>query len=407
MNHHHWIRGAVCAIALTLSAGCQPPGEAPADGKAVEKGAPGKAAAPGKAGKAGGAAAKPAERVARRVEVVEVQPRDFDEKIEATAAIAAIDDVTLAARAAGTVREAVERGERVEKGDVVATLDQTLTRAAVAQAAASVSAAETAVRLAQATYERQRPLFEQKIVSPIEFDGIKAQLDQARAQLKQAKAARSQAWAQFEYTKVIAPFAGRVEQRFVEPGGQANPGSPVIRIVDTARVKAVAGIPERYATDIELGAPVDVQFSAYGVPARTAEVSFVASAIDSKSRTFEVEAVLDNTDGTLKPQMVARLQVVRARHPDAIVVPLAAVVRDENGDGVFVVIDGETGPIAHRRKVTLGARSGNRIEIAEGLKAGDRVVVVGQSALTDDDPVSIVGGPVEGVGGPVEGDAVR
>lgn len=412
MNTPRCFEHAVCAaavLALALALGCQPPAEGGAEGEAGQTG--GAKAAPAKAGKAGkpGAPgpARPAERVARRVEVIEVQPRDFDEKIEATAAIAAIDDVTLAARAAGTVKVIAERGDVVEKGQVVATLDQTLTRAAVAQANASVAAAETSVRLAQATYERQRPLFEQKIVSPVEWDNIQAQLAQARAQLKQAKAGRNQAWAQFEYTKVIAPFAGRVEQRFVEPGGQANPGSPVVRIVDTARVKVVAGIPERYATDIRVGAAVDVQFSAYGVPPRTAEVNFVASAIDSSSRTFEVEAVLENTDGSLKPQMVARLRVVRARHPDALVVPLGAVVRDENGDGVFVVTDGEKGPVAARRGVKLGARSGDRVEVAEGLKPGERVVVVGQSNLTDDDPVSIVGGPVKGVGGPVEGDAVR
>jgi len=401
MSGHRWVSGMICAAALALAAGCQPPGEGEAGG---DEQPAGKAGAKASSKSTQGAAP---ERVARRVEVVRVQPKDFDEMIEATAAIGAIDDVTLAARAAGTVDEILERGATVSKGQVVATLDQTLAKAGVAQANASIAAARTGVKLAQATYERQRPLFEQKIVSPVEWDNLEAQFAQARAQLAQAKAARQQAWAQLQNTKVIAPFDGRVEQRFIEPGGQANPGQAVLRVIDVGRVKAVAGIPERYATDIEVGAAVDVQFSAYGVPPRTAEVGFVASAIDAKSRTFEVEAVLDNADGKLKPQMIARLRVVRARHPDALVVPLGAVVRDETGDGLFVVSDGEKGPVAKRRKVRLGARSGERIEVAEGLEPGERVVVVGQSNLTDDDPVSIVGGPVDGVGGPVEGDAVR
>lgn len=409
MNRHHLLIAAVCASALAF--GCAPPGEgAAADGKTPPAAAGGEVA--GKDGKTGQQGpAKAPERVARRVEVIAVQPRDFDEKIEATAAIAAIEDVTLSARAAGTIHTIVERGADVAKGDVVATVDQTLVRAAVAQASAGVQVAQTAYELAQANYERQRPLFEQKIVSPIEFDGVKAQLAQARAQLAQAKAARSQAWAQFEYTKVVAPFDGRVEQRFVEPGGQINPGQPALRVVDVARVKLIAGIPERYATDIRVGAAVDVQFSAYGVAPRSAEVTFVGSAIDAGSRTFEVEAVLDNTDLMLKPQMVARLRVVRARHPDALVVPLGAVVRDETGDGVFVVTDGEKGPTARRRKVELGARSGDRVEVADGLEPGERVVVAGQSDLTDDDPVDIVGGDVAGAraraDGGSNGDAVQ
>lgn len=390
MKRDRFLLGAAGALAMALAFGCTPPGEGEAPAAKAEK----------KAAQGGAAAAQPAAaksaRIARRVEVVEIRPRDFDEQIESTASIAAIEDVTLAARAAGTVREIAERGDRVKKGDVVATLDQTLTRAAVAQANAGIAAAETAYKLASDTLERQRPLFEKKIVSPIEFENIKAQVAQARAQLQQARAARTQAWAQFEYTRVIAPFDGRVEQRFVEPGGQINPGQPALRVVDVTRVKAVAGIPERYATDIEVGAAVDVQFSAYGVAPRSTEVSFVGSAIDPKSRTFEIEAVLDNIERKLKPEMVARLKVVRARHPDALVVPLGAVVRDETGDGVFVVAEGDGGLVAKRRNVKLGARSGDRVEVAEGLEAGERVVTVGQSNLTDGDLVEVVGGPVKG-----------
>lgn len=395
MNGDRFLLGAA-GFALALALGCTPPGEKGETPPATEGSTAAKPADGQQAPGQKGAAPAKAERIARRVEVVEVRPRDFDEQIESTAAIAAIEDVTLAARAAGTVHSIAERGDRVEKGQIVATLDQTLTRAAVAQANAGVAAAETTYKLARDTLERQRPLFEKQIVSPIEYENLQAQVAQARAQLQQAKAARTQAWAQFEYTRVVAPFDGRVEQRFVEPGGQANPGSPMLRVVDVARVKAVAGIPERYATDIEPGAPVDVQFSAYGVAPRATEVSFVGSAIDPQSRTFEIEAVLDNAERTLKPQMVARLKVVRARHPDALVVPLGAVVRDETGDGVFVVVEGEAGPMAQRRTVKLGARSGERVEVAEGLEPGDRVVTVGQSNLTQGDLVEVVGGPVEG-----------
>lgn len=366
-------------LALVGLMGCQPPG---AGGD--EKGPPGKAA--------GEAAEKPAEapRPARRVEVRAIQPRDFDEMVEVTAAIEAIEDVTLTARASGTVVELLDRGDPVEKGQVVARLDPTLVKAAVAQADAAVAAARATLRLAEDALRRQKPLFEQDIISALEFENLQAQVAQAKAQVRQAEAGRAQAKAQLELTRVVAPFAGRVEDRFVEPGGQSNPGQPVLRVVDVARVKAVAGVPERYATDIRAGAAVEIAFNAYGVEPREAEVTFVGTAINASNRTFTIEAVLDNPDRLLKPQMVARLRVVRAKHPGALVVPLASIARDETGAGVFVVVDGEAGPIAQRRSVRLGARSGDQVEVEEGLAPGDRVVVAGQNALTNDDLVEMV-----------------
>lgn len=371
-------RTLLTALLALGVAGCQPPGdaEAPADGAAK---APAAQKAPG----------GPSARAARRVEVVTVEPTTFEERVEVTADIEAIEDASLSARAAGTVETIAERGDQVRKGQVVARLDQALPRAAVAQARAQVAAAQSGVDLSRETLERQQPLVEQNIISPLEFDNIRAQSRQAEAQLAQARAALAQAQAQLGNSNVVAPFDGRVESRSVEPGEQISPGQPVLRLVDVGRVKVVAGVPERYATDVRQGAAVDVAFNAYGVAPRKAEVTFVGSAIDAQTRTFPVEAVMDNPDGVLKPQMVARVRVVRARHPDALVVPIAAVVRDERGEGLFVIEDGPEGPVARRRQVEIGARSGERIEIKKGLSAGERVVVVGQSTLTADEPVEI------------------
>lgn len=371
----------IALLALGMTA-CQPPGDdkPPAEGEGAAK-APAAQKAPG----APGATA----RAARRVEVVTVEPTTFEERVEVTADIEAIEDATLSARASGTVETVAERGDRVRKGQVVARLDQALPRAAVAQARAQVAAAQSGVDLSRETLKRQEPLVEQNIISALEFDNIRAQSRQAEAQLAQARAALAQAQAQLGNSNVVAPFDGRVESRSVEPGEQISPGQPVLRLVDVGRVKVVAGVPERYATDVRQGAAIDVAFNAYGVAPRKAEVTFVGSAIDAQTRTFPVEAVMDNPDGTLKPQMVARVKVVRARHPDALVVPIAAVVRDERGEGLFVIEEGDAGPVARRRQVEIGARSGERIEIKKGLSAGERVVVVGQSTLTADEPVEI------------------
>jgi membrane fusion protein (multidrug efflux system) len=372
-------------LILALAAlGCQPP----ADGAPGQPGAPTAAGQPG--APADPAAPKKPPRAERRVEVVEVRPINFDERVEVTAAVEAIEDATLSARAAGTVESIANRGDVVKKGQIVARLDPSLARAGVAQARAQVSAAQSGVALTRGTLDRQQPLLDQNIISALEFENIRGQSQQATAQLAQARAALAQAQAQVDNTVVVAPFDGRIESRQVEPGEQISPGQPMLRLVDIGKVKVVAGVPERYATDVREGAAIDVAFSAYGLQPRQAQVTFVGSAIDPKNRTFPVEAVVDNPEGQLKPQMIARVQIVRSRHPNALVVPIGAVVRDETGSGLFVVEDTPRGPVARRRQVEIGPRSGEQVQITSGIQPGDRVVTLGQATLTADEPIAIV-----------------
>lgn len=387
-------------VAALAATGCTPPG----DGKGKEspstagQAQAAEAAATGASGAGAGATATkddtraPPIRVARRVEVETLTPVDFDEMIDATAAVEALDDVTLSAQASGTIKMVLDKGEMVEEGQIVARLDDGLARAAMAQANAATSVARAALQLATDTRDRQKPLFEQKVISPLEYQNIEASVVQTRAQVEQARAGQAQALVQLGFTKVKSPIAGRVEQRFSDPGEQINPGQPVLRIVDNRRVKVVAGVPERYAPDMKVGAAVDITFNAYGVSPRRGEVSFVGSAIDPQNRTFDVEVILDNKEGLLKPQMIGELRVVRARHPQALVVPLSSVVRDERGNALFIAEERDGGLIARRQQVKLGARSGNRVEVVDGLEAGQRVVVVGQAALAADDPIEIVTG---------------
>ncbi len=178
-----------------------------------------------------------------------------------------------------------------------------------------------------------------------------------------------------------------MEERLIEPGEQAAPGTPVARLVNTRRVKVVAGVPERYAADIAPGTSVRLSLRAYGGGELVAPVTFVGAAIDPDTRTFPIEVELGNPDRTLKPEMVARLFVTRERLDDALVVPRAALVRDEMGTHAFVAAETEGGSTlrAEKRTLTLGPVYGARAVVREGLAAGERVVVAGQNQLAPDD----------------------
>ena len=325
-----------------------------------------------------------------RVETIVVEPTEFVDVVEITGAVETPEDATLSAQTAGTVRALAPLGESVVKGQTVARLDASLARAAVEQARALVEMAEAQYAFAEDTYRRQEPLYRDSIISALEFENIRTQKNQALAQLNQARAALAQAEEQLGYTRITAPFSGTVEAHLVEVGEQVMPGTPVARVVDARTVKVAAGVPERYALDIRKGAPVEVGFNAYGIPRRQAAVTFVGNVINPSNRTFPIEIVLDNGEEVLKPEMIAKVFVTRARLEDQLVVPQTAVLLDENGTTLFVVERTPEGPIARRRTVELGPSYGKRTVITEGLNPGDEVIVVGQSKVTDGDIVEIV-----------------
>ena len=313
-------------------------------------------------------------------------------------------------------------------------------QAGIAQAQASVAGAQAGVRaaraqreaaqaqldLAQDQYRRQYPLYRDSILSALEFRQVETQLAQARAQVAQADAGIAQAQGQLRAsregvnaaqaqrsaavaqqdaaqagvssaqtqlsnTRVVAPFSGVVEQRLQEAGELASPGQPVVRLVGAGSVKVTAGVPERYAGEIEQGTQVQVTPNAYTVEPRGGRVSFVGAAIDQASRTFPIEVAVENADRTLKPSMVVRLNVTRDVLQNVIVVPTEAIVRDERGTSVFVAANDTSGTVASRREVELGPDAGDTVVLRSGVEPGDRIIVSGAADLTEGERVTITG----------------
>lgn len=329
------------------------------------------------------------QRRALPVEAMILQPTTFRERVEVTGVVRALEDAVLSAQAGGTVLELAARGARVRRGQVLVRIDPNLPEAAVQQAQADLAAARAGVALARDRYGRLEPLAQEGVISPLELEGVRAELHQAEAQLARARAALEQATEQLVRATVRAPFAGVVEDRFVERGEQVAAGAQLVRLVEPRRVRVEAGVPERYAGDVTVGDRVAVILASQGEEPRTGTVAFAGVAVDPASRTFTVEVEVSNPEGRLKPQMTARLDLTRRVVEDALVVPEPAVVRDEEGPGVFVVVPGEDGPTARRRAVQLGPRGRDGVVLLEGVRSGDEVVVTGQQTLADGTPVTV------------------
>ena len=311
------------------------------------------------------------------VEVVEVQPMDFTHFVSVVGTVEAERDVTVAAEEGGVVESLLAaKGERVEAGEALVEINDDVLRAQLAQAEAQAA-------LAEETWQRQKRLWEQDSVGT-EIQYLQAKYN-ARTAAAQARALRERV----ARTSVRAPVAGVLDSRRVEVGSMVSPGAPIGRILDVDTVKIVAGVPERYAPDIEGGAAVRVSVSALEGREYTGRVDFVGAAVDPGSRTFEVEVMVPNPGLGIKPGMVANVQIARRTLRNALAVPRHAVLRRESGYVVYVARGSGDGPTAVAQPVTLSVTRGNYVVVADGLEAGDRVVTVGQQQIAEGDRLRI------------------
>lgn len=325
----------------------------------------------------------------RTVETLILAPELFRETIRITGEVEARFDATLSAEVGGTVVQLTPEGARVSAGSVIAQLDIGMTEAAVRQAAAAEIEAEAAVSQLREAVRRQAPLAADTIVSPLEFSELQAQLEQAEAQLLRAQASRQEAEAALEQSRLRAPFEGEVEAHFVEQGEQVSPGEAVVRVVNSGPVEITAGIPERFAGEIQAGALAWIDLNAYGMTTLEAPVSRVGSTIDPQSRTFEIRIDLDQ-GGNLKSGMIARLDVTRRTLEGALIVPDEAVIRDNGEEAAYVAAGDGALRVIQRRALRLGPRGAGGVVVEGGLAAGDEVVVLGHDAVSQGDSVQVV-----------------
>lgn len=319
-----------------------------------------------------------------KVGVHVVEPGAFVDYIRATGEVEAMNDVTLSAEEGGVIREFyVAKGAAVQAGQPVAKIDDAVLAAQVAEARA-------AAQLAREQYERQRQVWEEeKIGSEIGYL-------QAKAQAEAAAARTAALEARLARTVIRAPVAGMFDEKLMEAGEMAMPGSRIGRVVSARRVKVTAGIPERFAADVATGTPARLTFDIFPGEEFAGRVGFVGSTIDPANRTFPIEIVIENPRRLIKPRMVANVQVVRERLSGVVVLPQDLVMRTEQGYQVFVVTERDGVSFAEARPVTLGPSYENRVVISEGLAAADRVISAGARLVDHGSRVQVVESGGEG-----------
>jgi len=312
------------------------------------------------------------------VEVETVQAGPFKETIELTGTVVANQDVVISAEESGVIRAIVrEKGTRVRPGEWLLKIDDELLETQVAEARARAE-------IARQTWERRRRLYEE------DRAGSEMAYLEARYAAEEARARLATLEERLQRTVIRAPIEGVFDERYVEVGTMVSPGTEVGRVVELNPIKVVAGVPERYAPDVEVGSAVTVSVPIFE-ESFEGRVDFVGATVNPRNRTFTIEVLMENPGGLIKPEMVANLELVRQTLDEAIVVPQEALVRTEDGFRVFVVEDG----YVFEQTVELGPSQNNRIVIESGLEVGDQLVVVGQKQVASGDRVNVVGSGAE------------
>ncbi|MEM9082359.1 MAG: efflux RND transporter periplasmic adaptor subunit [Planctomycetota bacterium] len=358
----------------------------------------------------------PARRVAVPVEVAPVELGPIERRRVFNGTLEASHRMTIAPKIAGRVRDlAADLADTVEHGQVVVELDSEEYAQALAEAEAELAVAEASLaeskaqrEIAKLEYERILELIDRGVATDFELETARVELSVrqaieqgADAGVKRAEAAVEGARIRLGYTVIRATWEDSdgtrvVSRRLVSDGVSVSAISGLLELIELDPIEAVITVSEQDYAQLEEGQLVRLRTDAFGKRVWEGQVSRVSPVFRVGSRQADVEVLVDNAEGLLKPGMFARIEAVLDRRESALVVPAAAVVRRNGLDVVFVLSD-DTNTV-RMVEVEIGIESDERVEIISD-ELGERVVTLGQQLLDDGVEVSVTSGAEDADGG--------
>lgn len=364
------------------------------------------------------------------VTVVPVRTQEVQRTIDFVGTLHANEEVSIASEVEGRIASVeVDLGDRVTQGQVLAKVDDTAFRLAVAQAEGSLR--ETLAKLgleqvpppafdvtktslvvkakaelddARVNLKRLQELYDQKIISAQERDAAATRYATSQATYKnaieEAKALVASAYGKeaqlgeakkhLRDTGIVAPLAGSISERVVSPGEYVKTGDKLFTLVQDDPLKLRGMIPERFAPDVQTGQRVELRVDAFPGRVFQGALARISPSAEVTSRSFLIEGLIDNPERLLKPNFFANAAIFTRVDPNAVTIPQQALVTFAGVTKVFVIDNG----VARERVVQPGVRVGtNEVEIVQGVKPGELVAVSGLTRLNDGTAVAVNSAP--------------
>ena len=305
----------------------------------------------------------------------------FVHKIEVQGSVESDLDALINAEASGVITKIyVKEGDKISKGQLIATIDAEILGKNIEEVKASLE-------LANFVYEKQKKLYEEGVSSQLEFEQAKNNKVSLEQRLETLQTQKGK-------TNVTAPFSGYVDQVFAKQGGMASPQSPLLRLVNNETVKVSGGISERHLKNIDEGTPVELAFPALDTTIHHV-ITNRGKYIDPTNRTFRIQSLIKNNDFLL-PNLAAVIRVTDVKKENVLLIDESAILLDNNNNSyVFVLSKGEiingvqSYSVEKLPVVKKNAYKGVAWIETQGVDEGVLIVTQGAKGITAEDSVRL------------------
>lgn len=279
----------------------------------------------------------------------------------------------------------VHEGDRVEKGQVLAILEQMDTDANLLSAKGSFLDAQTSLRKAETDLARYEKLYATGAVSQQVVDDYRFARDNAAAKLEAARGSLQGMESKAAGTVVTAPADGIVAKRFYQEGYYAKAGTPLFAIADISMLKTTIHIPEGQVTGVKVGNEADIALPAYPGKKLVGKITRIAPVADLPAHTFAAEVSVDNSEGLLAG-VYANVSLIGEPREQVLTIPMHAIVMRDDQQTVFVA---DAQGVVQRRVLSLGYSDDKVAEVLSGLDEKDTIVVEGHNKLREGSRINL------------------
>ncbi|MEM7484359.1 MAG: efflux RND transporter periplasmic adaptor subunit [Bacteroidota bacterium] len=314
------------------------------------------------------------------VTTIDVKAEKFDHYLELQGDVMTKQNVLIYPEISGTLnRVYVKEGQKVSKGQLLASIDDGGLSSQLAQM-------KTQSELAKTTFERQKRLWEQNIGSEIQYLQAKTTYEAQESAVKQMQS-------QVSKSNIRAPFSGIIDDVIKDQGTVVapGPGSEVFRIVNLSNMYIEVEVPESHLPNVTPGKNVNVYFPVLG-DSITTKVRQTGNFINPSNRSFTAEIPVPSSDGKVKPNLTARVMINDYTNENAILIPQSIVSENAEGEQYVYVVEGDsisTDAVAKKTIITTGKTQGDFVEVLSGIDSGDGIIDEGARSVKEGQKVKI------------------
>ncbi|MDD5171100.1 MAG: efflux RND transporter periplasmic adaptor subunit [Syntrophales bacterium] len=307
-----------------------------------------------------------------------VEKKTLRPYVEAVGTLKAYEEVLVSTEIDGILKRLhVVEGSRVAKGSLIAEIKETDYVLAVRQAEAALRQSRANLKNTRQEYERKDALFKEQLVTRQQFDDVVARLEVAECDMDRSISTLDLAKEKLTKTRIFAPIAGGVKEKRAAAGDFIKNGGPIASIIQTDPLKLNFTVVEKDVGKLRAGQDVTFQVDSFPNQTFQGKLKNIFANMDERTRSLQVEALVPNSNDTLKSGLFARVILYTGVPRETVAIPITAILYEASDLKVFIVENGR----AVERPIRVGQKFGQSMEITEGLKGGEMLVVTGQNNL--------------------------